>query len=307
MVAVSVIEMNSTKLTVDSEHAGWRLDRFVTALVPALSRTRIQALIRSRHILLQGIAVKPGEKIYPGQEVYLLEPPQVVTPDLIPESGNLHILYEDKELLVINKEPGIAVHPGAGITRGTLAGILLAYCKLSELGGADRPGIVHRLDKETSGCLVVAKNDTAHQALSRQFVLREVEKTYLAIVQGVLKKICGVIDAPIRRHPVHRKKMAVARPSEGREAVTFYRVVAAEAGMSLLECRPKTGRTHQIRVHLKHINHPILGDSLYGKRGRFQRHLLHAWKLSLTHPTTGVRMEFCTPPPADFADFVSFL
>jgi 23S rRNA pseudouridine1911/1915/1917 synthase len=299
--------MNSTKLIVGSGHAGWRLDRFIAALVPTLSRTRIQSLIRSQHILLQGIAVKPGEKICAGQEVYLLKPPQVVTPELIPESGNLHILYEDKDLLIINKEAGIAVHPGAGMIRGTLAGILLAHCTLSKLGGSDRPGIVHRLDKETSGCLVVAKNDVAHQALSRQFALRAVEKVYLAIVQGILKKSSGVIEAPIRRHPIHRKKMAIARPSEGREAVTFYRLLAVDAGMSLLECRPKTGRTHQIRVHLQHIHHPILGDPLYGKRGRFQRHLLHAWKLSLTHPTTGSWMEFCAPPPADFApNFAGF-
>lgn len=292
--------MNFTKWTVDSEHAGWRLDRFVTALMPTLSRNRIQSLIRSQHILLQGTAVKPGEKIYLGQEVICLPPPPPAGPfALTPESGNIRILYEDKDLMVIDKEAGMAVHPGAGISRGTLAGILLAHCSLSTWGGTERPGIVHRLDKETSGCLVVAKNDRVHRALAKQFASRQVEKVYLALVQGVPNRRSGTIDVPIRRHSVHRQKMSPARPSEGREAVTFYRVVSMGEGMSLLECRPKTGRTHQIRVHLKYLRHPILGDPLYGRRGAFTRHLLHAWKLGLTHPSTEAWMEFCAPLPKD--------
>jgi 23S rRNA pseudouridine1911/1915/1917 synthase len=282
---------------VDSEHEGWRLDRYVVALIPTLSRARVQSRIRSGHILLQGSTVKPGEKIHWGQEVLVLEPPKEVT--LVPESREIHILYEDKDLLVINKEPGITVHPGAGISRGTLAGALLAYCSLSEIGGAERPGIVHRLDKETSGCLVVAKNDAAHHGLSQQFALRKVKKIYLALVQGIPAKTFGIIDAPIRRHPVHRQKMSIARPFEGREAVTPYRVVASASGMSWVECRPQTGRTHQIRLHLKYLGHPILGDPVYGKRGNFPRHLLHAWKLGFEHPASGSSMEFCAPLPAD--------
>ncbi len=292
-----VLRTDPVRLIVDSEHEKWRLDRYVVELLPTLSRTRVQSLIRSGHILLQGSTVKPGEKIYAGQEVLVSEPLKMTT--LIPEAGTLHILYEDQDLLVINKESGITVHPGAGISRGTLAGALLAYCSLSQIGGAERPGIVHRLDKETSGCLVVAKNDVAHHRLSQQFALRKVKKTYLALVQGIPTKTFGVIQAPIRRHPVHRHKMSVARPSEGRDAVTLYRVVTSALGMSWVECRPETGRTHQIRLHLKYLGYPVVGDPVYGKRGNFPRYFLHAWKLGFKHPTSGISMEFCAPLPAE--------
>lgn len=295
--------MGPTIFIVDSEHAGWRLDRFMVAQIPILSRARVQVLIHSGNILLQGKTVKPGEKIREGEEIFVEEPPVATATDsstnLVPEARDLHILYEDQDLLVINKEAGITIHPGAGIVRGTLAAALLAHCHLSKTGGGGRPGIVHRLDKETSGCLVVAKNDGAHHALAQQFASRKVEKTYLALVRGVPIKTFGVINVPIRRHPVHRQKMSIARPSEGREAITSYRLIGSISGMSLMECRPQTGRTHQIRVHLKYLGHPILGDRVYGARGHYSRHLLHAWKLGFSHPTSGIWMQFCAPIPAD--------
>jgi 23S rRNA pseudouridine1911/1915/1917 synthase len=213
----------------------------------------------------------------------------------------LEILFEDDFLAVLNKPAGMVVHPGPGHERGTLvSGLLYHFAGLSQIGGATRPGIVHRLDKETSGCLVVAKTDAAHRLLGAQFATREVTKLYLALVSGSPPLRSGVVNAPIARHPVHRKKMAVCAVGRGREAVTEYRVLESAKGMSLIECRPRTGRTHQIRVHLKHLGCPVLGDPLYGRRGSFSRHMLHAWKLEFLHPFTGHRLDFEAAPPPEF-------
>ncbi len=191
--------------------------------------------------------------------------------------------------------------PGPGHERGTLvSGLLHRFGDLSQIGGVSRPGIVHRLDKETSGCLVVAKTDTAHRLLAAQFAGREVNKVYLALVAGSPRFRSGVVDAPIGRHAVHRKKMAVCAAGRGREAVTEYRVLESAEGKSLIECRPRTGRTHQLRVHLKHLGCPVLGDPLYWRRGGYSRHMLHAWKLEFRHPISGRRLAFEVAPPPEF-------
>jgi 23S rRNA pseudouridine1911/1915/1917 synthase len=215
----------------------------------------------------------------------------------------MEILYEDKWLIVVNKAAGMVVHPGAGHSTGTLVSALLHHGSgLSSAGGDLRPGIVHRLDKETSGCLVVAKTDEVHAALASQFESRSISKVYLAAVSGRLRKPSGKVDVPIDRHPQHRQKMAVCAEGKGRESLTEYRMLAMHDGVSLVECHPHTGRTHQIRVHLKHLGCPVLGDPVYGKRGDYSRHLLHAWKLSFRHPKTGAPVSIVAPVPADFIE-----
>jgi len=291
---------SSTHL-VTSEHAGDRFDRFVATQMPELSRSRVQALIRSGDILLNGASSRASETVHDGDEVTASVPDATPSTELEGEDIPLAILHEDADLVVIDKPAGLVVHPGAGNATGTLVQALLHHCDdLSGIGGVERPGIVHRLDKETSGCLVVAKNDAAHQSLSTQFAERTIEKTYLAIVKGTLRRATGTIDAAIGRHRSNRQKMAIDLTGKGRESVTHYRVLTAANGLSLVECQPKTGRTHQIRVHLKHLGHPLAGDPVYGKREYFPRHLLHAWKLAFDHPRTGKRMEFTAPVPADF-------
>jgi 23S rRNA pseudouridine1911/1915/1917 synthase len=216
---------------------------------------------------------------------------------------DLQILFEDDDLLVLDKPAGLVVHPGAGNPRHTLVNALLAHCSsLSNIGGDERPGIVHRLDKETSGCLVVAKNDAAHRNLSEQFAGRTVLKVYLALVAGTLRRPSGTITVEIGRHRVNRQRMSVA-VNRGRAARTDYRVVRAADGISLVECILHSGRTHQIRVHLQHLGHPVLGDKLYGgKHARtFPRQMLHAWKLGFDHPRDGRRLIFEAPLPEDFA------
>jgi 23S rRNA pseudouridine1911/1915/1917 synthase len=220
-----------------------------------------------------------------------------------PEAIPLDILFEDEDLLVLNKPAGLVVHPGAGHREHTLVNALLSHCQnLSGIGGQERPGIVHRLDKETSGCLVVAKNDEAHRGLSSQFAARTVEKVYLALVSGKLRKSTGTIEEKIARHPVHRQRMA-AISSRGRPAKTEYRVVAFRKDFSLIECQLHSGRTHQIRVHLHHLGHPVLGDKVYAPKlaSGFPRQMLHAWKLGFQHPCTGDWRSFEAPLPEDFS------
>jgi 23S rRNA pseudouridine1911/1915/1917 synthase len=236
-----------------------------------------------------------------GGERITFDEPETVSATPAAQDIPLNILYEDASLLVINKPSGLVIHPGAGNTDSTLVNALLHHCSdLSGIGGVDRPGIVHRLDKETSGCVVVAKNDRAHQNLTRQFAGREIWKIYLAWVEGVPRHKRGRIEAPVGRHPIYRKKMAVMREGSGREARTDYAVRSMVGGVSLLECRLFTGRTHQIRVHLKSVGHPVLGDSVYGKKGGHPRQMLHAWQLGFAHPETGEWTECVAPWPEDF-------
>lgn len=290
------------ELHVPPESAGSRLDHFLRDALPDVSRSRLQARIRASEILLNGQPARPSEELHAGDCITVPAVSAPLPARVEAEDIPLNILFEDEALLVINKPAGLVVHPGAGNTEGTLVNALLHHCHgLSSIGGVERPGIVHRIDKETSGCLVVAKSDTAHQSLSRQFAGREVQKTYLALVEGRLRHPHGQIDAAIGRHPTHRQKMAVCE--RGRPAQTAYRVLAADTSQTLVECQPRTGRTHQIRVHLKHLGHPIVGDPVYGRRGTRIRHFLHAWKIGFIHPITGRSASFVAPLPNDFPEW----
>jgi 23S rRNA pseudouridine1911/1915/1917 synthase len=292
---------NRREFIVRATDAGARLDRFLADSADEFSRSRIQVLIRDGLVTLNGAVPRARDIVRAGDRIVLIEPP-VQAIDLVPETIALSVLFEDNDLIVINKPAGISVHPGAGRKRGTLVNALLSHCKnLSGIGGKERPGIVHRLDKETSGCLAAAMNDFAHLDLSRQFAARTVEKIYLVLVAGKLRRGSGTIVAAIARHRVRRKKMAIAREG-GREARTDFKVVRSGGDASLLECRLHSGRTHQIRVHLQHLGHPILGDIVYGgrKAGKFPRQMLHAWKLAFDHPRTKQRMHFEAPLPEDF-------
>ncbi|MFL6589104.1 MAG: RluA family pseudouridine synthase [Chthoniobacterales bacterium] len=292
-----------TKLTVASEHAGQRLDRFLATALPDFSRSRLQTLIRTEFVSVNGKTARPRDPVRTGDAVEIREP-EVEKVEAQPEDIALDILFEDDDLIVLNKPAGLVVHPGAGNLAGTLVNALLAHCQnLSGIGGKERPGIVHRLDKETSGALVIAKNDATHRHLSKQFAARTVGKIYLALVAGLPRPHSGVVDKAIARHPIHRQKMSIAR-RQGRSAKTEYKVLRSDGKISLVECILHSGRTHQIRVHLHHLGHPVLGDKLYGGKrgGNFARQMLHAWKLSFEHPRTGEPMNFTAPIPGDLAD-----
>jgi 23S rRNA pseudouridine1911/1915/1917 synthase len=278
-----------------------RLDLFLASALTQYSRSRLQQLIIQGFVRLNGQSVRARQIIRPGDHVEVTEPPPGKTGNA-PEDIPLEILFEDAALLVLNKPPGLVVHPGAGHREHTLVNALLHHCRgLSRIGGEERPGIVHRLDKDTSGCLVVALNDEAHRALSAQFASRVVEKVYLAIVSGQLRKKQGVIEAAIARHPVHRQRMTTVN-SRGRAASTEYKVVREATQASLVECRIHSGRTHQIRVHFHHLGHPVQGDRVYGAKGVriLPRQMLHAWKLGFSHPRTGEWKSFEAPLPEDF-------
>jgi 23S rRNA pseudouridine1911/1915/1917 synthase len=286
---------------VEAADARRRLDVIVAEQFSRLSRSRVQSLIESGHIRLNGEAVKPRHSVRAGDLVTVEEPPAVPI-DLRPEAIPITFLFQDEFLAVINKPAGLVVHPGAGQTEGTLVNALLYHCTgLSGIGGEFRPGIVHRLDKETSGCLVIAKNDEIHYRLSQQFANREVEKIYLAVCSGVFRQKSGDIQEPIGRNPLHRKKMTVM--AQGRTAHTQFEVVKEVNNDSVVLCRLLTGRTHQIRVHFQHLKHPILGDILYGRRGSAIRLMLHAWRLGFQHPMTQNRMEFKAEVPQEFVEF----
>jgi len=290
------------QITATAEDRRLRLDTVLARHLPSISRSKIQSLVKAGRITLRGQPVRCSDETREG-DVYTVEedaprPLAGARPENIP----LAILHEDADLIVVDKPAGMVVHIGAGHEEGTLVNALLHHAgSLSSGSEEHRPGIVHRLDKETSGCIVVAKNDTAHAALSSMFADRLVRKTYLAIVRGIPRHRIGTVTEGIGRHPVQRQKMTVRRPPSGKDAVTDYEVLSSAGGCSLMACMPRTGRTHQIRVHLQHLGHPILGDSLYGKREHFRRHLLHAWKLAFPHPRTGEPILCVAPPPEDFA------
>jgi len=294
-----------------------RLDVYLRDKFPQASRGAIQRLIEEGHIRVNGRVVKPTHAPHAG-EVVEIEWPEPRAAEARAEELPLDILHEDDSLLVLNKAPDMVVHPAAGHDEHTLVNALLHHCagRLSGIGGVSRPGIVHRLDRETSGCLVVAKTDESHIALSAQFASRKVEKVYRAIVCGELQRERGEIRAAIARHPSHRKRMAVSDES-GREAHTSYRVLELLNGATLVEAILHTGRTHQIRVHFQFLRHPLVGDNVYGQRQNQRlteatgyeapRQMLHAFRLSFTHPRTGKRMAFEAPTPADFCDALSAL
>jgi 23S rRNA pseudouridine1911/1915/1917 synthase len=295
-----------------------RLDVFLKERLPHASRGAIQRLIEEGHIRVNGRTVKPTHAPHAG-EVVDVEWPEPRPAQARSEALPLDILYEDESLLVLNKRSGMVVHPAAGHDEHTLVNALLHHCagQLSGIGGVSRPGIVHRLDRETSGCLVVAKNDESHLALSSQFASRKVEKVYWAIVCGELQREQGEIRAAIARHPSHRKRMAVTEEGAGREAHTSYRVLEMLRGATLVEAALHTGRTHQIRVHFQFLRHPLVGDMVYGQRQNQRlaevagyeasRQMLHAFHLRFIHPRTGKRISFEAPVPADFQDALSAL
>jgi 23S rRNA pseudouridine1911/1915/1917 synthase len=314
----------STRCEVLPQEAGWRLDKCLAEHFPELSRTRLQQLIKEGHVCLQASACEAASyKVKTGEVYTLFIPPLEETP-LLPQAMNLVILYEDADLLVIDKPAGLVVHPGAGQPDGTLVNGLLAHCgeSLSGISGVKRPGIVHRLDKGTSGLLVVAKHDQAHQALSAQFEDRSLSRVYIAFVWGAPVPLHGVIDKPIGRHPVHRQKMAVLTQG-GRASKTFYatkKIYAQHA--SLLSCKLETGRTHQIRVHLASLGYPVLGDPVYGNARRRalpslkafleetlapDRQALHASTLTFVHPATQETLFFESKLPADMETLRSYL
>jgi 23S rRNA pseudouridine1911/1915/1917 synthase len=291
---------------VPARAVGHRLDQFLVES-SGLSRAAVQRLIHQERVRVGYESRKASYRVRTGDRVVLALPPPEPS-GIEPESIPLDILYEDGDLLVVNKPPGLVVHPGPGRRRGTLVNALLSYCPgLIGIGGIERPGIVHRLDKDTSGCVVVAKTDMAHQHLSRQFQARRVEKTYLALVYGAVSKAQGRVTLPIGRHERERKRMGV-RTRKGREAETTFRVLRSVPDCSLVEVIPTTGRTHQIRVHLAALGHPVVGDTVYGgrrtrtSRWKVPRQLLHAWKLAFTHPRTGTRVESVAPLPRDFQE-----
>jgi len=294
----------SFEILADGNHE--RLDAYLAAKLPDLSRSRIQALIREQHILLNGKPAKPRDSVKSGDSISLALPeavPDIAAPQDIP----LDILFEDEHILVLHKEHGMVVHPAPGNPDGTLVNALLHHCKgrLSGIGGVERPGIVHRLDKDTSGCLVVAKTDIAHQSLTTQFSERStMEKLYLAVTHGIPAKDKDTIFTHIGRHPVNRQKMAVINPPGGKTAITDYETLATDPATktALILCHLHTGRTHQIRVHMHHLGTPILGDPIYGKKHELPtpRLLLHAWQLTFNHPVSGKKLHFTAPPPEDF-------
>ena len=294
--------MNCETWIVSDAGMGLRLDRHLGTLLPDFSRVRLQDFIRSGFVLVNGSPTRPSQALRAGDEIRVTVPDEIEPAVAKAQDIPLEILREDPSFLVLNKPAGLVVHPGAGNAEGTLVNALLFHCAgLSVIGGEERPGIVHRLDKETSGCLIVAKTDSAHRSLSAQFADRSVKKTYLALVEGTPRMPHGKIEAAIGRHAVHRQKMTVSE--RGRESATNYRVIASFEGKTLMECQPRTGRTHQIRGHLKHLGHPIIGDPLYGRRGGHTRHFLHAWKISFAHPENGKPLDFCAPLPADFPEW----
>ncbi len=291
-----------TPLTCTASQRAARLDRWLATQWPQLSRARWQKALAAGLVKLNGTTARGSDSVAPGDCVEAVPPPPAAPPvQAAAEDIPLDILHEDDDLLCLDKPPGLVVHPAAGHWQGTLVNAILHHCgRVSSGGHALRPGIVHRLDKDTSGCILVAKNDTAHAALARQFAERTAKKTYLAVVRGRPRASAGAVHGAIARHPVHRQRMAVSRRPEAREAETAWRVLESAGNLSLLQCRPKTGRTHQIRVHLKHLGHPIAGDRVYGGGADFARQLLHAWKIAVVHPTTGLPLEFTAPVPADF-------
>nr|WP_280528181.1 RluA family pseudouridine synthase [Sphingomonas lutea] len=298
-------------------HAGWRLDRALAAAVPTMSRERLKALVRSG--ALSGGAIRdPASKVR-GDEVFSLTVPEPEPAHNEAQDIPLRVTFEDEHLLVVDKPAGLVVHPAAGNRDGTLVNALLHHCggSLSGIGGVARPGIVHRIDKDTSGLLVVAKTDVAHEGLARQFAAHSIDRRYLAIVNGVPRAKDGTIDAPLARSSADRKKIAIVADGRGKRAVTHWTRLSLLRNAALVECRLETGRTHQVRVHMASIGHPLLGDPVYGRAGKdhrkilndlqFSRQALHAAELGFIHPVTKRKLSFSSPMPSDMQELFKAL
>ena len=288
-----------------------RADAVLAAALEGLTRSAAQHWLEEGRVTLNGAPLKKNARLEPGA-VLLISPPQPEPVDLIPQNIPLDVVYEDADIIVVNKPVGMVVHPAPGHPDGTLVNALLYHCEksLSGINGELRPGIVHRIDRDTSGLLIAAKNDRAHLALSAQLQDHSLFRLYHAVVLGGFRADSGTVDAPIARHPTDRKRMAVCRPGEGREAVTHWQVVDSHDGYSHITCRLETGRTHQIRVHMAHIGHPLLGDPVYGVKKPFPGltgQCLHAAQLTFTHPSTGARMTVEAPLPDWFTSVLEKL
>lgn len=321
LAVCGVESVERIELTYAAEESGERLDQFVARSVPSLTRSAVQRLVAEGQVTVDGVPAKVSLKLRGGEQVAVTVPPPEPTAAAA-EDIPLDILYEDGDVVVMNKPAGMVVHPGAGNSTGTLVNALLGHCTdLSGIGGELRPGIVHRLDKDTTGVLVVAKNDRAHVALADQFSAHTVKRQYLALVHGSPRSDKGRIESAIARHPQDRTKMS-GKTGRGKHAVTHWQVLARYAGVTLLRLRLETGRTHQIRVHLSEQGHPLLGDQVYGGVGRLNdlrdhrlrkliqalgRQALHASVLGFIHPTTGIYQEFTTELPADMAAIITYL
>lgn len=297
-------------LSVDQSHNGMRLDVFLTTRLTGQSRSFLQSLIKEGKVKVDGLTVKANYRLKEGQHIeILMAPPEKIS--IEPEDIELDIIYQDNDIAVINKPQGMVVHPAPGNYSGTLVNALLYHCdNLSGINGKIRPGIVHRLDKDTSGLIVIAKNDQAHRNLARQIADKSMTRVYWAIVDNNIKEDQGTIDAPIKRHPIHRKKMAVLSGPGSRNAITHFRVLDRFGEYTLVEARLETGRTHQIRVHMSFIQHPIVGDQVYGARKQkfdLKGQALHAIMLGFVHPTKDEYMEFRAPLPEYFTKLLEKL
>ena len=307
------------QVSLGSDHAGWRLDRALAAAVPTLSRERLKTLIRSGAVQAGETAIRdPAAKVRGGERL-LVAVPDAEPARNAPQDIPLAIVFEDQHLLVVDKPAGLVVHPAAGNIDGTLVNALLHHCagRLSGIGGVARPGIVHRIDKDTSGLLVVAKTDVAHEGLARQFAAHSIDRRYQAIVSGVPKVAEGTVDAPLARSAANRKKIAIVEGGRGKRAVTHWKRLQALRDAALVECRLETGRTHQVRVHMASIGHPLLGDPVYGAKGKthrdllkelnFHRQALHAAELGFIHPVTKHRLSFESAMPPDMQQLLAAL
>ncbi|MDQ3075161.1 MAG: RluA family pseudouridine synthase [Pseudomonadota bacterium] len=312
-------------IALDPSHAGWRLDRALADTLPTLSRGRLKVLTKAGALIrADGSAVRDPAIKVKGDEAFTLTVPDPAPAHNEPQPIALGIVYEDEHLLVVDKPAGLVVHPAAGNRDGTMVNALLHHCggSLSGIGGVARPGIVHRIDKNTSGLLVVAKHDLAHEGLARQFADHSIERRYLAIVSDVPRLLEGKIDAPLARSPHDRKKIAIVDANDhergkGKRAVTYWKRLTVLKGAALIECRLETGRTHQVRVHLASIGHPLVGDPVYGRTRKehrqllkdlgFERQALHATHLGFIHPLTKRRLSFDSALPSDMQELFSAL
>lgn len=295
--------MSLIHLDADENWMDERIDKFLSAQLPEQSRSYLQKIIKEGSVLVNGSPVKASYRMDDQDEV-TIDLPELKEPEIEAENIPLDILYEDDDLLMVNKPKGMVVHPSAGHTTGTLVNAVMYHCKedLSGINGVMRPGIVHRIDKDTTGVLVICKNDKAHNFVAEQLKEHSITRKYRAIVNGVIKEDEGTVNAPIGRHPTERKKMAI-NEKNGKHAVTHYRVLERFANHTYIECQLETGRTHQIRVHMASLHHPLLGDTVYGSQKNpyhLEGQTLHAMVLGLIHPSTGSYLEVTAPLPEYF-------